>query len=505
MGLTRPKIWDLDTNIEYFVDPITVLHQGATLANVDVGFLFNRANGLVSNVALYWNEAQQSFYAAYTSSDGTTNSNVSVTSYANLTFGNLLSINGNIYLNGATGTPGQYITSTASGTAWTSASYTGGVVTSNVYPSGNLTINSGGASNYWANVYTGNLIINNGIYYANGTVFSSGSGGTYSNVQMLANLAATGNPITIGSNLTVQSNLAVNNTLQSRLGGNVDITANALVLSNGLTGITSITQTATGNLYTAAPTVTVSAPTSQFGGVQATANANIGVVFVANIVSAGTYYTPGQTLTMVGNASTFANATFTVTAVGNSVGGTGNVTGLTLTTSGSYAIANANPVTFTSTSGSGLQVNVTYGVNQPTITNAGSGYVEQPTITFTGGGGAGAAVYATVGSPTSINSTGANLSIVLPQGEVIKVVTSTVIAGVTSGNVTGANLGVGQYANTALTATALTGNAIAAGGVGIVGNVYGTSRIGFTWVSNSSSAAFTVFNPATNSIDTYFA
>ena len=301
-------------------------------------------------------------------------------------------------------------------------------------------------------------------------------------------------------------NLAVGNSLQTRLNGNVDINANALVLSAGTTSITSITQTATGNLYTSAPTVTISAPTSQFGGITATANANIGVVYVGNIQSAGNYYTPGQVITMVGNASTFANATFTVTAVGNSQGGTGNVTGLTLTTSGSYAIANTNPATFTvaSGSGTGLQVNVYYGVNQPTITNAGAGYVEQPTITFSGGGGAGASAYTTVGSPTSINSTGANLSIVLPQGEVIKVVTSPVILGVTSGNLTSANLGVGQYANTALTATALTGNAIAAGGVGIVGNVYGTSRIGFTWVSNSSSAAYTVFNPATNSVDTYF-
>lgn len=89
MALTRPKIWDIDTNIEYFMDPITVLHQGSTSANVDVGFLFNRANGLVSNVALYWNESTQSFVTAYTSSDGTTNSNVTVTSYANVTVGNV--------------------------------------------------------------------------------------------------------------------------------------------------------------------------------------------------------------------------------------------------------------------------------------------------------------------------------------------------------------------------------------------------------------------------------
>ena len=89
MALTRPKIWDIDTNVEWFVDPITVLHQASTQANVDVGFLFNRANGLVSNVALYWNESSQSFVTAFTSSDGTTNTNIAITSYAGLTVGNL--------------------------------------------------------------------------------------------------------------------------------------------------------------------------------------------------------------------------------------------------------------------------------------------------------------------------------------------------------------------------------------------------------------------------------
>jgi len=89
MALTRPKIWDLDTNIEYFLDPITVLHQGATTANVDVGFVFNRANGLVSNVALYWSESLQSMVIALTANTGVTNSNIAVQSYGNLTMGNV--------------------------------------------------------------------------------------------------------------------------------------------------------------------------------------------------------------------------------------------------------------------------------------------------------------------------------------------------------------------------------------------------------------------------------
>ena len=42
----------------------------------------------------------------------------------------------------------------------------------------------------------------------------------------------------------------------------------------------------------------------------------------------------------------------------------------------------------------------------PLITNAGSGYIEQPTVTFSGGGGSGASAYATVGSGTVIRALG---------------------------------------------------------------------------------------------------
>jgi len=55
MALTRPKIGQFTTEITSLTDPITVLNGGSSSANVDVGFLMNRANGLVSNVALYWN------------------------------------------------------------------------------------------------------------------------------------------------------------------------------------------------------------------------------------------------------------------------------------------------------------------------------------------------------------------------------------------------------------------------------------------------------------------
>lgn len=89
MGLTRPKIWDLDTSIEYFKDPITTLHQGSTTANVDVGFIFNRANGLVPNAAFYWSETTQSLVMALTANSGVTDSNIAITTLGNVTLGNV--------------------------------------------------------------------------------------------------------------------------------------------------------------------------------------------------------------------------------------------------------------------------------------------------------------------------------------------------------------------------------------------------------------------------------
>lgn len=159
MALTRPRIGQLNSSIVAQSDPVTVLNQGASSANVDVGFLFNRANGLVSNVALYWSESAQSIVTAYTSSTGITNSNIAVTSYANLTVGNVLTVNGGII--GIVGnlTLGNLIANT-------------GVYSVSSVVSGNVS--------------AGNVLAS-GFFYANGSPFVSSS---YGNVQMLANLAS---------------------------------------------------------------------------------------------------------------------------------------------------------------------------------------------------------------------------------------------------------------------------------------------------------------------------
>jgi hypothetical protein len=137
MALTRPKIGQLQSTTSTLSDPITVLHQGSTSANVDVGFLFNRANGLVSNVALYWNETGNNFVTAFTSNSGITDSNITVTSYANLTTG------------AQRITPGTTLNSTSTTTG--ALVVTGGAgISGNLYVGGNVS-----ASNFLGNVFFG--------------------------------------------------------------------------------------------------------------------------------------------------------------------------------------------------------------------------------------------------------------------------------------------------------------------------------------------------------------
>ena len=108
MPLTRPPLSFLNSNSTVFNDPLLVLHQGSTSNDSDVGFVFNRANGLVSNVAVYWSETDNSFYTAFTDSGGAGDANLVPTSYAPITVGTLNANNavvtGNLTVSGTTTT-----------------------------------------------------------------------------------------------------------------------------------------------------------------------------------------------------------------------------------------------------------------------------------------------------------------------------------------------------------------------------------------------------------------
>jgi len=151
-AIIRPKLSQMNTAVVAFKDPITVIHAGSTAANVDVGFLMNRANGLLANVALYWNESGNTFVTAFTSNSGATDSNIVVSSYANFTTGNITStgdvnITGNLLVTGTTTFVNRVVTNTTE--------TVGGVEV----VAGNLVANSGTAS---TSTTTGALVVKGG-------------------------------------------------------------------------------------------------------------------------------------------------------------------------------------------------------------------------------------------------------------------------------------------------------------------------------------------------------
>jgi hypothetical protein len=225
------------------------------------------------------------------------------------------------------------------------------------------------------------------------------------------NLAVTGTIATNAPSLSSEgSDSNISMAFQPKGTGAIDLAAGSsgVNISNGGT-VTVITRTASGSGYTSIPSVAVSAPTTA-GGVTATASFLI-FTNAVSINSGGTGYTVGNVLTVVGGTAQTTAAQITVTSVSAGV-----ITGATI--SGvNYSVMPPVPASVTGGSGSGATFTVS-GVIQAsaTIINAGSGYIEQPTVTFSGGGGSGAAAYAIVGSGTIIRSLANTLDIHTPAG-----------------------------------------------------------------------------------------
>jgi hypothetical protein len=217
----------------------------------------------------------------------------------------------------------------------------------------------------------------------------------------LASGAITGNSPTLQAD---GSDTNISQVFQSKGTGAIDLAAGSsgVNISNGGT-VTAITRTAAGSGYTSFPSLAISAPTTA-SGVQATAT--VGSMITQNpttVQSGGTGYTAGDVLTIVGGTPVSVAATYTVATVSGGV-----ITSVNPTNFAQYSVLPANPVSVTGGTGSSATLNLTYGVGTSayTITNAGSGYVEQPTVSFSGGGGSGAAAFAIVGSQSIIKGIG---------------------------------------------------------------------------------------------------
>jgi phosphotransferase system HPr-like phosphotransfer protein len=222
------------------------------------------------------------------------------------------------------------------------------------------------------------------------------------------------------------SDTNISQVFQSKGTGAIDLAAGSsgVNISNGGT-VTAITRTAAGTFYTSLPTLTISPPTTA-GGVQATATPQMAGQTVT-VQAAGTGYVVGNTLTVVGG-------TFSVAAQlrVDAINGSGGVTATSfVNTAGAYSVLPTNPASVTGGAGSGATFNITqyfFASQGPIITNAGSGYVEQPTVTFSGGGGSGAAAYARVGGPVTLTSLGSTLNLGTEAGVGFRVLTAGVTA-----------------------------------------------------------------------------
>ena len=245
---------------------------------------------------------------------------------------------------------------------------------------------------------------------------------------------AQGSNTGMGVQFSVQgSDANISQVFQSKGTGAIDLAAGSsgVNISNGGT-VTAITRTATSGGYTSAPTITVSAPTTA-GGVQATVTGYIWINSVT-LASGGTGYTVGDVLSIAGGSYVTNPVRITVTGVSAGV-----ITSFTFVSFDLYNTAPSNPASITGGTGSGATFTLNFSNSSTyTITNAGSGYVEQPTVSFSGGGGSGAAAYARVGSDTTIRSLGLNLSFFTPGGESFRV-TDAGGANTAYGTVTGSH------------------------------------------------------------------
>ena len=193
--------------------------------------------------------------------------------------------------------------------------------------------------------------------------------------------------------------------------GAFDVQTANVNFSNGNT-ITSIYQQNGGSPYTSTPTVTISNPTTA-GGTVATANAFMGL-WGTSIVNAGSGYTVNDIITFVGGVLN----TQAVQVQVLTVNGTGAIltTGVYNNQFGNYWTVPTSPISVTGGTGTAATFNSTWTVYGTTVINAGSGYIEQPTVTYSAAGGSGAVGIPYVGGAANLKTLGTNLNFYTPGG-----------------------------------------------------------------------------------------
>jgi hypothetical protein len=324
MALTKPKLsTNINTDSSVFTDPILVLHQGSSVADVDVGFLMNRSNGLTANAAVIWQESSRSFVHILTDSSGAPDANLNVQSYANVSVGNVLLINNaGIYVDGTLGTAGQVLASDGSKTYWAPpGGFTGGTVSGVTIFQSNLVVSNTTVS---TNTTTGALVVlggvgidgnvySNALYTATG-VYWSGNGQAFTSTT-LANTAE------ITANLSSGQNVGLSLTTTGVVAGNYgSATSIPTIVVDSKGRITSVTSNAVSTTITLAGgsgsgsvagggTLTVNGTTNQI--TTAVSGSTITIALAQDVTAPGNLTVAGN-LVVQGNTTTLNTETLTI-------------------------------------------------------------------------------------------------------------------------------------------------------------------------------------------------
>lgn len=407
MALTKPKLsQNIDTDISVFTDPILVLHQGSTVANVDTGFLFNRANGLVSNVAIYWSESANSFVTAFTTSTGAPDANVAPTQFANIRVGtataNILQSDEYRYSNGA-----AFVSTTLANTAEITANLASG---ENVGLS--LTATGVAAGNYGSATSIPTIVVDskgritsltaNAVSTTINLSGTSGSGSVAGGGTLT--VAGTTNQITTTvSSSTITVAFATDITAP----GNLTVVGNLTVQGNTTTFNTE-TLTVEDKLITIANGAATAGEADGSGINVVGANANLTYVNATD-----TWNTTKGLIVPGANITTANISTLTVTgitrAAGNLVANSG--TASSSTTTGALVVVGGVGITGTLYTGV-LNINGAYqfpttdGTSGQVLTTNGSGLLTFANVSGGGGGAAGFSQSTVTTLPTGDYSTG---------------------------------------------------------------------------------------------------
>jgi len=493
----------IDTHDLIVEDPLILLAKDQTgVPTLDIGYIGER--GDEQNIAFVWDESNAEFITAFTSS-GTTNTTITVSSYADFKTNDFTANNANL-----TGT----------------FTVTGNTTVGNIFVDGQKTIDVGNSivgnvqdpvantdaatKGYVDSISSGGFTIEDDT--ANTTVISGGDTlelfGTSNEVTVLI----TGNDqVTFGlpANVTVADSLIVTNSANATtLNASGNVTANNAVITNNV-GATTVT--ASGNISGANVNASASVTAVDVSATTVTASGNVNAnnAVITNDVSAVSGSFSGNvsannavitndvsttSVTASGNVDgANLNATTAVTTIsvvasgnvnGNNINSTNSVTGVTVTASGNIEANNAvitNDVATTSVTASGnvdgANLNATTAVTSAAITATGNisannavitNDVSAVTGTFSGNVTAG---NISTGGTLTVDSLSAVGNIT--GGNLISNADVTTVSVTASGNITGGNLN----SNASVTGTNITASeTVSANNVSVTNNI-GTSTL----------------------------